>query len=280
MTYDFHGQWERQVGHNSPLYPLESATSYQKKLTVVSMESLQCQHGLAGCHISKFLCTADRSKVLQQCVWFVLWCLELWHPLSCVKCLKNVYVYSVALRVELECSCKHSHSTTSRCHNYGKQYMTITAENLKFMFWCQNICRCLWNSVEQDMWLAEAIYFSHKILFPVEIHGYCCTLHTMFLILHRQIYIYIYIIFFRKWVRNVQHSLVLNIAETWMLLCCPSWLYVDELHKNNDFFLPADSMQIGSVQLCHFSTYCPMYHTVHANDLLCLQLHTVRCQFF
>ncbi|KAF7989656.1 hypothetical protein HCN44_008330 [Aphidius gifuensis] len=33
-TYDVHGQWERQVGHNSPLYPLESATSYQKKLTV------------------------------------------------------------------------------------------------------------------------------------------------------------------------------------------------------------------------------------------------------
>lgn len=38
MAYDFHGQWERQVGHNSPLYPLESATSYQKKLTVVSTE--------------------------------------------------------------------------------------------------------------------------------------------------------------------------------------------------------------------------------------------------
>lgn len=36
MAYDFHGQWERQVGHNSPLYPLESATSYQKKLTVVN----------------------------------------------------------------------------------------------------------------------------------------------------------------------------------------------------------------------------------------------------
>lgn len=39
MTYDFHGQWERQVGHNSPLFPLESATSYQKKLTVVSLSS-------------------------------------------------------------------------------------------------------------------------------------------------------------------------------------------------------------------------------------------------
>lgn len=34
MTYDFHGQWERQVGHNSPLYPLESASGHQKKLTV------------------------------------------------------------------------------------------------------------------------------------------------------------------------------------------------------------------------------------------------------
>ena len=41
MTYDFHGQWERQVGHNSPLYPLESTTSYQKKLTVVSVFSIR-----------------------------------------------------------------------------------------------------------------------------------------------------------------------------------------------------------------------------------------------
>lgn len=34
MTYDFHGQWERQVGHNSPLFSLESASGHQKKLTV------------------------------------------------------------------------------------------------------------------------------------------------------------------------------------------------------------------------------------------------------
>jgi len=34
MTYDFHGQWEEQVGHNSPLFPLNSASSFQQKLTV------------------------------------------------------------------------------------------------------------------------------------------------------------------------------------------------------------------------------------------------------
>ncbi|XP_054717240.1 probable chitinase 10 [Uloborus diversus] len=34
MTYDFHGNWERQVGHNAPLHALYSATPYQKKLTV------------------------------------------------------------------------------------------------------------------------------------------------------------------------------------------------------------------------------------------------------
>ena len=34
MTYDFHGQWEDAVGHNSPLFPLNSATGVQKKLTV------------------------------------------------------------------------------------------------------------------------------------------------------------------------------------------------------------------------------------------------------
>ena len=34
MTYDFHGDWEHMIGHNSPLFPLNSATMYHKKLTV------------------------------------------------------------------------------------------------------------------------------------------------------------------------------------------------------------------------------------------------------
>jgi hypothetical protein len=67
--------------------------------------------------------------------------------------------------MELVRSCKQSHSTTSQCHNYGKKYMTITAENLKVMFWCQIISKRFYNSLEQDMWLAEAIYFLTKCYF-------------------------------------------------------------------------------------------------------------------
>lgn len=36
MTYDFHGDWEKNVAHNSPLFPIQAASDYQRKLTVVS----------------------------------------------------------------------------------------------------------------------------------------------------------------------------------------------------------------------------------------------------
>lgn len=36
MTYDFHGDWEKNVAHNSPLFPIQAATDYQRKLAVVS----------------------------------------------------------------------------------------------------------------------------------------------------------------------------------------------------------------------------------------------------
>jgi len=102
-------------------------------------------------------------------------------PLSCVKCLKNVYVYSVALKMELECFCKHSHSTTSQCHNYRKQYVTLNhCRKLEVHVLVPDYLQVPLESLEQDMWLAEAIYFPHRILFPVEIHGYSCTLHICF----------------------------------------------------------------------------------------------------
>ena len=37
MTYDFHGDWEKNVNHNAPLFALNTASDYQKKLTVVSV---------------------------------------------------------------------------------------------------------------------------------------------------------------------------------------------------------------------------------------------------
>jgi hypothetical protein len=47
--------------------------------------------------------------------------------------------------------------------------------------------------------------------------------------------------------------------------------------------LAANLLQTYSVQLCHFVTYCLIHNTqymlaTHAEDLLCLQLHTALAQ--
>ena len=61
----------------------------------------------------------------------------------------------------------HAHLPASVITKGRTMWLFTTAETLKFMFWCQSICRYLWNDLQQDMWLAKAIYFSHKIFFSV-----------------------------------------------------------------------------------------------------------------
>jgi len=34
MAYDFHGKWEKETGHNAPLYSPSSDSQYQKQLNV------------------------------------------------------------------------------------------------------------------------------------------------------------------------------------------------------------------------------------------------------
>lgn len=34
MAYDFHGKWERETGHNAPLYSPSSDSEWQKQLSV------------------------------------------------------------------------------------------------------------------------------------------------------------------------------------------------------------------------------------------------------
>ena len=61
-------------------------------------------------------------------------------------------------------------------------------------------------------------------------------------------------------------------------------MYIAESCENLKHLLPANLVQTGSVQLCQFATQSQFYHTqymflTNADDLLCLQLHTVRSPY-
>ncbi|XP_074603101.1 chitinase 7 isoform X2 [Brevipalpus obovatus] len=66
MTYDFHGDWEHVVGHNSPLFPLNSATGYHKKLTVDFSASEWVNKGASKEKLVVGLPTYGRTFTLQS----------------------------------------------------------------------------------------------------------------------------------------------------------------------------------------------------------------------
>lgn len=45
MAYDFHGKWEREVGHNAPLYAPSSDSEWRKQLSVDNAASLWARLG-------------------------------------------------------------------------------------------------------------------------------------------------------------------------------------------------------------------------------------------
>ncbi|XP_022257642.1 acidic mammalian chitinase-like, partial [Limulus polyphemus] len=69
MTYDFHGDWERQVGHNSPLYPLEGASVYDSKLTVDYSASEWVKKGASKEKMCIGIPTYGRTYILKNDSW-------------------------------------------------------------------------------------------------------------------------------------------------------------------------------------------------------------------
>lgn len=45
MAYDFHGKWERETGHNAPLYAPSSDSEWRKQLSVDNAASLWARLG-------------------------------------------------------------------------------------------------------------------------------------------------------------------------------------------------------------------------------------------
>lgn len=45
MAYDFHGKWERETGHNAPLYAPSTDSEWRKQLSVDNAASLWVKMG-------------------------------------------------------------------------------------------------------------------------------------------------------------------------------------------------------------------------------------------
>lgn len=66
LTYDYHGDWERNVGHNSPLFALQSSSPYQMKLTVDYSVSEWLRKGANKLKIQVGLPTYGRTFTLRN----------------------------------------------------------------------------------------------------------------------------------------------------------------------------------------------------------------------
>jgi len=92
-----------------------------------------------------------------------------------------------------------------------------------------------------------------------------------------------------KWCLTIARTLLIYdfclVRISTALTCNSRFNYADELNENIRNFLLVNLMNKVLVRLCQFLTLSLMYHTQYmlltlANDLLCLELHTVGSQFF
>lgn len=70
MAYDFHGKWEREVGHNAPLYAPSSDSEWRKQLSVSNAASTWAKLGAAKNKLIIGMPTYGRTFTLSNIVNF------------------------------------------------------------------------------------------------------------------------------------------------------------------------------------------------------------------